>query len=1013
MDLDDWNAAIFADVRARGQPGQLLYLFVDRELLGRLGGLPAHDAVADFSRALQRLGYLRPFGAAAQAAERWQRGGFEGLPGFVAHLAMTVLAVTEEPLGRPNGIYRRQNELLGLHPTATEPPHYGDDVPVLWAVWNAWLNGPGARYGRSSARTRHPYIRQGWARSQGLIRHTDRERVEQFFAAAGGPGEHPPSAATFVAWLHYRGTWGADLLRRVGDEAALEVLQDVLNDEAERWRRFGPRQVSRGRRARLIYDGLEGSFGGALTVDESLHGVALDLGEGEPYLAGPFDLILPVTTATSPQELLTSGVEHRVTDTLTVTFGGEDVYVMADDPSASGLLQCTRVERRSAYSLLVREVDRPGVATALSNAGTPATSTPSFVSGWCWFDGVVLEPGSTLLSILGLAASPNLAGPDLKLAGGLRVGPGTYLTGGEPDIVWNSDTDAAGIQLDDLPIAFAAGQTAVSLAAAYPDPGEHRLVYAGRSRAFRTVEFQRDQPGCGEVWQTIEHTSSGYLFNQADRGRPVVAGLSGAAIRGVDTPEPLAIRRPENAECIVITDAGDVRQVWPTVPPWLRAIGLQPASVDVLYAVRTMPHRPVGFVVRSGQRPSHHAVVIPPDTQLQPGRVRSRPRREIIGELVTATPPLDARIKAALRNAFGRSHNGSADQPPRSPVSVLRADVFHGRRVDNPFDDVLTWLSELEHGRVSQVQYAETWMWACMRYGHVQMAAQWRRSLQTLTHLGHIERDFDRQEVAVAPAVLAALPAAAGLFVLAGARPIRLLERMEDPDDVNEVVAVSVSAWALHFRTPLDRNGLPAGPAAVYAECDVDHLETVRAGLRQLGVTVQGLTATQLLDMVPSLEQVLAAAPPLLMSPSRKPELRTPTVSGVWTWTPRDDDHLRGLYCYRVHGQRTFAWRPAPGQQLVAVPLDYGEWLARNGHGRTTLLSHDPVERRLLVHHSAQLPSLVARALCLRTGLPARMLASHANTARTDRLAFDNVDDTTARHVAHLLQQHLQHVHDT
>src|SRR4051794_22835241 len=114
MDLPEWSSRLFADVTAGGRPGRRLYLYVDRDLLGRLAGTNPGSALTDFCRAFRAAMGARPFAAGAELARRWNARAFEGEPSFVAHLAMTVLAVTEEPLGGQHGIYRRQNELLGL-----------------------------------------------------------------------------------------------------------------------------------------------------------------------------------------------------------------------------------------------------------------------------------------------------------------------------------------------------------------------------------------------------------------------------------------------------------------------------------------------------------------------------------------------------------------------------------------------------------------------------------------------------------------------------------------------------------------------------------------------------------------------------------------------------------------------------------------------------------------------------------------------------------------------------------
>src|SRR5690606_9278968 len=128
---------------------------------------------------------------------------------------------------------------------------------------------------------------------------------------------------------------------------------------------------------------------------------------------------------------------------------------------------------------------------------------------------------------------------------------------------------------------------------------------------------------------------------------------------------------------------------------------------------------------------------------------------------------------------------------------------------------MLTWISEQEHSRVSTTQFASTWGWLCRRYGHADLADRWRQAAWTLSVLGHVERDFARRQIAAAPAALVALPSSSGMSVLAGSRPVRLLERMDDPDDDDPAVAAAARQWTLHYRTPTDLHGVPLGPTAV------------------------------------------------------------------------------------------------------------------------------------------------------------------------------------------------------
>lgn len=101
----------------------------------------------------------------------------------------------------------------------------------------------------------------------------------------------------FERWLQYRGASGRDLLERLADEAALEVVQEVLEDEAVRWRREGPRARHGGRtRGLLHHDDWTGTFGGAVEIEPAWHGETLRTGPEETCSPDEFDPFLLVVS---------------------------------------------------------------------------------------------------------------------------------------------------------------------------------------------------------------------------------------------------------------------------------------------------------------------------------------------------------------------------------------------------------------------------------------------------------------------------------------------------------------------------------------------------------------------------------------------------------------------------------------------------------------------------------------------------------------------------------------------
>ena len=144
MDLHAWNRVLLDRLKADARPQRRLYLYVDRETLASVAGLDAGAAGEDWSRAVRDAGARQPCEGAYLAARRWKASGWLGDPPIIAALAMTVLAVTEMPLGHDTSVYPRQNELLGLPIDGGMPPDYDLHVPGIWRIWTEWLDGGGA-----------------------------------------------------------------------------------------------------------------------------------------------------------------------------------------------------------------------------------------------------------------------------------------------------------------------------------------------------------------------------------------------------------------------------------------------------------------------------------------------------------------------------------------------------------------------------------------------------------------------------------------------------------------------------------------------------------------------------------------------------------------------------------------------------------------------------------------------------------------------------------------------------
>lgn len=1009
MRLSEWNEALFSDLRDRARPERRLYLYVDRETLADVSALSEAEALKDFCAAFRAARGRRPFSAGAEAADRWASRGFDGAPPFVADLAMTVLAVTEEPVGAQHGVYRTQNSLLGLPPEAHAPPGYGDDVPAMWETWNRWLRGPGRAFGLPSARTFRTWATlQGWSRSQGLVRHRDRLTIEQFVEERS-PGLRRLDVDDLLVWMRYRGAACADFLARVEhDEAALEVVQDVLDDEAARWSRDGARErKGRAMRGLLLYDDWSHVIQGAVHVDPALIGQTVSVGDGETVTVDEHTPTLRVDIAGVPSAWLQTGLQHALTPTRAVTFGGGSVFVFHDEPDLEGRLQSARPAHYVAHHILVHDSRRADVEAALVAGGCLTAARPAF-KGWAWLDDVLLPRESPLLLALGLSAAMPPAADVAAFAGGMRLGrPHHYLCGHEPDAVFPTATTRVTVD-GDVASLTQLSPPVLRLAELGLDPGEHVVEQAGSRLTLRTFAFIRQYAETESVLRPGRRVgASAWVFTDAHQGGSDSPGLAGASVCGVDVREPLLLRRP-GAEYLVLGEYGSVSQVQPFKPRWLDRHTLDPEGLDV----EALASHIDGAVITLARHPHTGGVVAVrcDGTPRAEGTIKLVPRPDLVAELLISRPhwkwvgePSDSLAKQVLARALRR--NDSAPKRRRSEPphhAVARAGLIEGVR-ENPFDEILMWLSERERPSATREDFMAAWTWICDKLGRHDVAGDWRRALQTLADLGHVEQDFAQGRVFAAPAVAVALPEANGLYLLAGARPSRLVERLDDPDEADPLVADGVAQTSLEMRTAVDNHGRPVAPAAIYIAMEPRRADLVRTAYERLGVRLHGCTARWLVDTMPSLVRAVQAGQRFSHPPGSDAHLYA-NVQGAWRWTRVLDVDRPGMFRFRQGHRSVFGWRPQAGADLYEVEPAAGRWLTRRALERMPLV-HEHFADRLLVAEDLPLPAVLRRALVLRSGLPGYEVRCHFSDIRGDMRmrAYENVNATVASQVARIL----------
>jgi hypothetical protein len=330
---------------------------------------------------------------------------------------------------------------------------------------------------------------------------------------------------------------------------------------------------------------------------------------------------------------------------------------------------------------------------------------------------------------------------------------------------------------------------------------------------------------------------------------------------------------------------------------------------------------------------------------------------------------------------------------------------------DGLLDVMLRWLSELEDGVTSSERFRDTWAWLTMSRRDGDPSA-WRFALYQLQTLGHVEVDYSRSRVGVAPPVANVLTRGRGFAVLCGARPERLFHTLTAGESGEEAVDRAARHWDIHLRVQLDPDGSQRGPVATYLEWDPDHHDEVTAALAAVGVTIGYSTSDVMLDLLPGLRRRLALGQRFAVPPAQVADVKRRHHDD---WHPTRDFSRRGLFRFTTGLGPVFAWCDEDGGPLVEVDRRLGPYLllqeaASTGRREPPLLHRDADRSTLLVSREGALTPLLARALVLRTGLLPRPVDGPRNALGHQYLEYQNVEQSAADRVADILRQPLGYI---
>ena len=296
---------------------------------------------------------------------------------------------------------------------------------------------------------------------------------------------------------------------------------------------------------------------------------------------------------------------------------------------------------------------------------------------------------------------------------------------------------------------------------------------------------------------------------------------------------------------------------------------------------------------------------------------------------------------------------------------------------------MLAWMSETASGDVRDLRERISWVARNADLNtHPSETGRWLRDISALAHA---EVDWAGGRWAIAPAAAVLLPSCGGTAVVAGSRPLGLVERLESQLSVQMMPRAD------------DPSGLPT-PNSVFVQAD--SIEELERGLAYCGVRFVGTAADHISRRLPPLRLGSRAAPPAWGTPVERLELgsgiqfvkgRLDSRIGLWRITVQG----RPSYLYR-RGSEWFHTDHANGilWTLAENGIDVVRWRQERTDGAEDIGA-------VVMHQGAPLPPLQARALVLCSGQP----ATFGEIAKTT--VYRNVPRSVAERVAHTVRQRL------
>lgn len=1018
MNLDAWNEAFFQKlVKDVGRPGDPLYFYVDADVLADISGIDDPDMAVDaFADEFRKTS----FDESLRKAVAWRTNGFRGTPFFLSALAITVLAVTLEPLGASsNNVYSRQRALLFLGKTGGMPEGY-DQVREIWSIWNQWLEcEDGRKYGTATARE-GSYPIQGFARSQAFLRYADKQDIYNFFKATGDNipqnATGPELVAMLSAWLGQQGS-PSRLARAAGNEGLRDELGQALVASRKFWvEEEQTRHVDASFGALALWDPDEDALHLVVPLAHEKGAVGaslMSLDQVEWEFDGSVPHFYLTTPDTDPASWLDEVIEDwELNDTWSAVWvpPEDGIHLFVQDEDGLQWVGTKKPQPHQVHRVLVGPAGEDKILDAViaMSEDVDGGVEVSFIDGpvrghhWLSLDGDTNVSAKAAARIKGLEAKRAVR-RNHRLSGGLKLIGNTYLNGFEPDIaipnqVLREAMDAKtgpvvkvdGVRCEGWITDVDTGELLFPLTGETLDPGEHFI-----------------EVRVGDV----THRSN--IYSQQPQSPALPRPRRKKHVR--DHIARFSLDRNRDPQVLMINDEGEIFEITPSteIRYWLRILGDKDQDIadfesyfdsswldwiypvpgqkagTLLFAVREAEGRPWKILKRKGslralQQSSRFESMDEASAWSVMDLVGDKAECEFVDE---GAEDWIRQIRTDRSRHFTQRFERRSRQSwrlhgHRPPIASKSRPDITTKPQYNPYERLLWWLAEKgECGALSST-VESAFNWLCKEAGFPD-TPDFKQTIRNMEALGHVYRSGSK--IYVRPASLTWLPDSEALASIGGERSQETVgalvhgsgaETDEQDDALQATVAHSITQTRPHPDDP--SRVIPIAPKTVFVQLG-SRSRTVSQQAQELGFEFFDPSIREL-QSFPDLNALLLEESrriPTTELKGRIGEFVPSSVGAGGRWrrlsgnlTDLDNDAF--LKVQTVRGPM-YAWWSVKEQRLVNCGWVNGVWGFHRNTRTQDLFALVREKDRFAVWDAMPLDPRIEEFLVMRSGLLPRV----------------------------------------